>query len=188
MKQGYVHQVYLAWASGTDHYKIGFSMSPQVRLQKLQTGSFAELKLIKTFETLYPREDESYLHNLMGKYGIRGEWFQFPNEVMQNLNWFRSITSEMERQAKPRLTLVFTRVEPSEVDIDRALEILESLGVNPENFYLQCTLNDCKDNGLLQSALDFIVEDASEIYYEYPVDHAIHILYLVAVEPLTNYA
>lgn len=188
MSSGYVHTCYLIWAVGTDKYKIGYSISPKVRLQALQTGSFAKLKLIKTFETLLPREDEIYLHWLMDKYRIHGEWFQLPKTVTKNLSWFKSFSNE-EKDCSAITKLMEGELdneldnELNSVNLDNAIYILESLGVDPDDFYLQCTLNECHDNKLLQSALDFIVEDAREIHYEYPVDHAIHIIYSVAIKP-----
>lgn len=63
------------------YYKIGRSIDPHQRLQQLQTATYRELSI----EHLYNVDDvdgwesaselESWFHNKLNDYHIRGEWF-----------------------------------------------------------------------------------------------------------------
>lgn len=77
--------VYLAWAEGTDNYKIGYtSKKPEERLLALQTGNSEKLVIVNQFETRHPTKLENVLHRrFVSKRGL-GEWFVLDLDEVNN--------------------------------------------------------------------------------------------------------
>lgn len=67
---------------GCGPVKIGCSLNPNKRLEAIQTGHPAELCIKLTVPALgYANRLENYLHDKLAKYWMRGEWFQFPEDI-----------------------------------------------------------------------------------------------------------
>lgn len=182
--------VYLISANGTNLCKIGYSSNLEQRLKDLKYGrdlpvgfhrkypSFKlplALEVIKTFDSHNSKEDEKYLHRLMQSYRALphrlSEWFVFPSPSLKDLSWFRSYQKSSNSQA----------IE--QIDLNSALFWLDDLGIDTNNDDLLSVISQCKNNKLLQSALQAIADDMSEVSYAYPIDYAVHIIYSMAVSP-----
>lgn len=66
-------------------------------------------------------------------------------------------------------------------NINGYLQLLANVGVNVEDDHLLAILNQCKDDKRLEAAVQFIVDDAAEIHYAYPTDHAAYMIYMLAI-------
>lgn len=76
-----ISNIYLAQAEGTDNYKIGYTtQKPNARINQLQTGNGAKLKLIEVFKTKYGTKLESRIHTEFKWKRIEGEWFVLEKE------------------------------------------------------------------------------------------------------------
>ena len=75
--------IYLAQASQTQWCKIGMSKQPYKRMQTLQTGSPLEIILLHRIYTFDAIALEKSLHEYFDAYRVRGEWFDFPIECIQ---------------------------------------------------------------------------------------------------------
>lgn len=77
--------VYLIQNNDDNLYKIGVTKGDaNVRLQKLQTGNPHQLKLVSTYESKYPFRLESLLHNKFRMYNVLNEWYDLPEEIVEN--------------------------------------------------------------------------------------------------------
>ena len=62
--------------SNSDYFKVGYSKNaPDARVKELQTGNPRTLRLVR-----YVMIDDAYrveqlLHNVLGKWHVRNEWF-----------------------------------------------------------------------------------------------------------------
>ncbi len=65
----------------TNLIKIGKSCDVDRRRNTLETQSGSRIEVIKIF----PTDIEAELHRKFDAYRVRGEWFNFPNEVLQEL-------------------------------------------------------------------------------------------------------
>jgi hypothetical protein len=83
--------VYAVHAVGTDRIKIGYSVDPEQRLNKLQTGSPIELELVAKWKGT--DQDERELHRILAEFRAQGEWFRLsPQETRQRVDgYFRAI-------------------------------------------------------------------------------------------------
>ncbi len=79
-----VGYVYLIHCVGFPYYKIGITTAktPVERLQTLQTGLPFKLELLISMPITNANQAEQYLHKYYGKYRIRGEWFNFTEDVL----------------------------------------------------------------------------------------------------------
>jgi len=70
--------VYVINATGTKHYKIGFSSTPGTddRIRHMQTGNAHELECVLELPTFHYRYIEKFLHIVFKSKRIRGEWFK----------------------------------------------------------------------------------------------------------------
>jgi hypothetical protein len=75
--------IYLIGSQG--HVKIGIAVDVRSRLSTLQTSSPLKLKLLKSWKCLNAVASEKMLHKKFSKFRQSGEWFQFPDNVLQNL-------------------------------------------------------------------------------------------------------
>jgi hypothetical protein len=85
--------VYLIKAETTSFYKIGKSKDVHKRLESLQSGNNTELTIVyRIFSTNYSTL-ERQLHKYYEPYWVRGEWFDFPVEIV---NQFLSVANLLE--------------------------------------------------------------------------------------------
>jgi prophage antirepressor-like protein len=87
--------VYLVRAVTSTHYKIGKSRHPYKRLSSLQTGSPLELIIIERIFSMEYQKLELLLHEYYRDYWIRGEWFDFPDECV---NQFAAVANQLDRR------------------------------------------------------------------------------------------
>lgn len=78
------HSVYLAWAEGTNRYKIGKSTTIKKRFKGLQTSSPYPIKLIHKIACVKVPvgEAEKALHIRYHDYRVHGEWFELPQDAV----------------------------------------------------------------------------------------------------------
>ena len=95
--------VYLVRASKTSFYKIGCSKKPYQRLQSLQTGSPLEIKIIERIFSFDSQGLEKDLHDYYSAYWLRGEWFDFPDEVVRE---FHSTANDLDKTREETLPLI----------------------------------------------------------------------------------
>jgi hypothetical protein len=95
--------VYLVRASKTSFYKIGCSKKPYQRLQSLQTGSPLEIKIIERIFSFDCQGLEKDLHDYYSAYWLRGEWFDFPEEVVRE---FVSTANDLDKTREETLPLI----------------------------------------------------------------------------------
>ena len=67
--------IYVIEESGNGYVKIGISNEPSRRLADMQTGSPYDLTLLLVLEVEDAAVTESFLHEVLEKFRIRGEWF-----------------------------------------------------------------------------------------------------------------
>ncbi len=67
--------------------------------------------------------------------------------------------------------------------IDEALNLLAELDIDVCDHALISILGQCQDVELLKTALQVIADDVAESYGGYPVEHAVQIIFEVAVQP-----
>ena len=91
--------VYLVHCVGTDFYKIGISkISYEARLSTMQSGCPYELRLLKTAHSTRYKEVEKILHSKFRKFRVRGEWFVFSQEQMEEIQSY--VESNAQEQTK----------------------------------------------------------------------------------------
>lgn len=78
--------VYLIKDEVAGLYKIGVAKNPVRRLQKLQTGNPHKLSIVYTYEATYPFRLESMLHNKYRQYKVLNEWYELPEDIVNNFN------------------------------------------------------------------------------------------------------
>ena len=64
---------------GDEYVKIGYGVDPEARLSQLQVGNPERLKLLACFSG--GQQEELCLHDFLKALRIRGEWFEFNEEV-----------------------------------------------------------------------------------------------------------
>lgn len=79
--------VYFIEALGYDFIKIGFSSSPQDRLNQLSTGHFAKLRLIAIIEGL--EQLEKHIHHCFAHLRHHREWFHYTDELKEYIEQLR---------------------------------------------------------------------------------------------------
>lgn len=68
---------YVYCISHNDQYfKIGVSENPERRMYEMQTGNLIKLYCLWKFKCDEPYKLESYVHSLLSKNSISGEWFE----------------------------------------------------------------------------------------------------------------
>lgn len=70
--------------------KIGFSKDPLKRLKQLQTGHSSKIGSEGWLEHPNAQSYEQELHAKFSKYRIRGEWFEYSEEIKKFLNELRT--------------------------------------------------------------------------------------------------
>ncbi len=61
-----------------EFYKIGIADDPRARLGQLQIGNPDTLELVRYWPSYDAEAEEKYIHNLLGCYHHKGEWFKLP--------------------------------------------------------------------------------------------------------------
>lgn len=74
--------VYLIWEEGTSKYKIGKANEPGGRKSTFQTGNSSLLKIIGVYPTPDAERKEKYFQHKYHKFHHRGEWYNFPPQVI----------------------------------------------------------------------------------------------------------
>jgi len=98
--------VYLVWAEGTSHYKIGRARNPQKRLKGLQTGHSRSLQMLAYMPCARASKVEAELHQRYKEFRGKGEWFDFhPFMIPEVLGQFDVIDS----WTKSRTEALFTK-------------------------------------------------------------------------------
>lgn len=77
---GWESTIYFIQAGSDGPVKVGCSMRPDVRLSELQAGSAEELRLVGQIEG--GLEKERWLHGVLRKWHLRGEWFRGDAELL----------------------------------------------------------------------------------------------------------
>lgn len=72
-------RVYFAYSPDAKKVKIGYSNSPESRIQSLQTGSPVPLKIIGTIAG--GQDVEKKLHEMFSRDHSHGEWFHMSEEI-----------------------------------------------------------------------------------------------------------
>lgn len=77
---------YSDWAGGSDDgfVKIGRSKNPKSRLKDMQSGNAHKLKIIEVFKNR--GHCESALHEQFKHLRVRGEWFEYSEEISEFIN------------------------------------------------------------------------------------------------------
>lgn len=68
-------KIYLLKNLEEGYCKIGVAKNPQKRIQQLQTGNSAKLKILYTYKTDLANKIEKTLHNYLKHFQKEGEWF-----------------------------------------------------------------------------------------------------------------
>jgi hypothetical protein len=98
--------VYVIYAVGTRHLKIGYGTEPRKRLTELQMGSPVPLRLLWSQVCHDAAAVERSLHKQCAQYRLRGEWFELPKNVPAALGILSGIFQslpEPDRQPRPQL-------------------------------------------------------------------------------------
>lgn len=81
---------YIIYSHQNKAVKIGYASDLASRISTIQISTPEELSLLFAFQG--GREIEKELHQLLAKYRLRGEWFDFTSEVFQMLSDYQKQT------------------------------------------------------------------------------------------------
>jgi len=102
---------------GTNYVKIGFASNIQRRVKQLQTVFPFDLELIGQWPDATVL-GEKRLHQVCAAYRIRGEWFDLPDDILQDkplvrlaLIAARPIRKPRQKAKKPQCLWTFLRAE-----------------------------------------------------------------------------
>jgi len=74
-------KVYLLANDEWSQFKIGISTKDiNYRLRSLKTGNGSEITLVKSFDTIYHRKVEKWMHNKHYSKRLVGEWFALSDD------------------------------------------------------------------------------------------------------------
>jgi hypothetical protein len=79
--------VYVIKVQNSKKYKIGITINIKKRLKPFSTGNPFNLKLLYFIETLHYKSLEKHLHNVFKEYRIKGEWFNFDDSDLQEIEY-----------------------------------------------------------------------------------------------------
>ncbi len=80
-----IKHIYLVASDPNRAIKVGVSDKPLERIKALQIGSHETYYFVLCQAVNYADEVEKSLHFFLAPYKKRGEWFEIPAEVMDNL-------------------------------------------------------------------------------------------------------
>ena len=80
-----IDKIYLIQNTDSGYYKVGFTKRKiSDRIKDFSTANPAELRCIYEFKTEHSRKVETAIKNYYKNYKIKGEWFQFDDNVVNN--------------------------------------------------------------------------------------------------------
>ena len=89
--------VYIVSCNGK--HKIGFSNNPHERVESMQVGNPFEMELVAFSETKNASALEKKYHDMYSEYNTRGEWFDFPPRVLDDvIESIKKLSSEDANQ------------------------------------------------------------------------------------------
>ena len=71
--------------------KIGVAENVEARFSALQVGNPTPLRLVNSFASASPLDDEQALHDRFAKYHTRGEWFNLPPRIVNRLSRLKDL-------------------------------------------------------------------------------------------------
>ncbi len=77
--------VYVLNIQGTLEYKIGITKDLHRRIKQFETGNPSNIKLVYFVETKHYKSFEKHLHKVFKSNRIKGEWFQFDEQKLNEL-------------------------------------------------------------------------------------------------------
>lgn len=88
-----------------DFYKIGIAQNVEGRVGLMQVGCPYELEALVVFECEDPELVEEVLHNRFGRYHVRGEWYQLPDDLVLNIEaeFYSAVEQVQEANRQERL-------------------------------------------------------------------------------------
>ena len=93
--------VYVIWIQNTNKYKIGISTNIQQRLKDFKTGNPENIKLVFFVESVkHYKSFEKHLHEVFKECRIGGEWFQFDEERLKELEYLLLYVSKVTDEFK----------------------------------------------------------------------------------------
>lgn len=114
--------VYFIRAGDNGPVKIGTAIDVSARLSELQCGNHKELRVLRVIPGGYC--EESFLHRIYAARAIRGEWFEFTEEMLTKE------ISVLERERTPfqaEIAAIEKRLAESGKTID---DLCEAAGIN----------------------------------------------------------
>ena len=134
-------------------YKIGYSVSPMERLNKLQTGSPVKLEMV--YRGPGTRKDEKEIHRLLKEWRESGEWFSLPDWVVDAIRTVRWRDARAPLAGKIAITLLLgePREKPKERPEERSIGqptrcdqcgiVMRCKHDDKKGFYLFCANEKC---------------------------------------------
>jgi hypothetical protein len=77
--------IYIIKANPDSTYKIGRTTNVQARISTIQTGNHNDIKIVETFEFSKCSMLENIIHRKYKPYKLRGEWFNFTDDILEQL-------------------------------------------------------------------------------------------------------
>lgn len=144
--------VYLIWEEGTTFYKIGKADNPLTRLKDLQTSHARTLTLVTSVAVgSNALKKEAILHAKYKEYRIKGEWFNFPDQLIDEVKFdllnelqVSSENTPEKLENKKRLVRIAVNFD-SENDktvIQELNDMLENSGFNSYSHLIKVILAD----------------------------------------------
>jgi len=90
--------VYFIEATGLNRVKIGYATNPTKRIKDLDTGSAVNLELLGVVPGSLAKERQ--LHQKFAQYRIKGEWFNYSDEIKDYVKENTSL--ELQQPKKPQ--------------------------------------------------------------------------------------
>jgi hypothetical protein len=101
-----LHRLPMVYAISTPDFKyikIGFTRSFKQRFSNIQTACPFNLTLWLAIRSPKANEIEDVLHANFREWNVRGEWFNFTNEALDNLYKFFDLTNKNVREVSRAL-------------------------------------------------------------------------------------
>lgn len=104
-RSSYYGYIYLLQCS--EHFKIGFSLTPHKRIQQLRTGSPHPIRLVHELRTPFYKLIEKQLHHKFRSKRGKGEWFTLDPEDVEHIRslnqWGNTPQEQRERDEREAL-------------------------------------------------------------------------------------
>jgi hypothetical protein len=89
--------VYVIATIDLKYIKVGYTVSPKQRFSNIQNGCPFDLSLWLAIRTPIPEQVEQHVHESLGDFNLRGEWFS-PDD--QGLDWLLSFFAATNRHIR----------------------------------------------------------------------------------------